>query len=139
MNPARLEKIRALANDARGDPATRAVAQSILKRYARDEPKPKFRDVPHVDPRVHGLRRDPLYEHYLYTDLSQWDKTKAGNPTYQLFHRGIVYRIVLFKHRRTDTYGWMRIDTDHDETEFSGRFNTMAEAQADGWVQLMMK
>lgn len=133
MTPEKLTKIRALANDDRGDPATRAVAQSILKRYAKEEPK--SRSAPRSDPRVHGLRRDPTYEYHLYCDLSQWDKTKAGNYTYLLYRNGISYRIVLFKHRRSDTYGWMRVNTNEDDTEFSGRFDTIEEAQRDAWLK----
>lgn len=136
MTPEKLTKIRALANDARGDPATRAVAQEILKRYAKPSLEKRFKEFKtRLDPRVHGLRRDPTYEYHLYCDLSQWDKTKAGNYTYLLYRNGISYRIVLFKHRRSDTYGWMRVNMSEDDTEFSGRFDTIGEAQRDAWLR----
>ena len=46
---------------------------------------------------------------------------------------------LLFKHKRTDTYGWMCVDTFNDKAEFSGRFTTIGEAQGDAWAALMMK
>lgn len=146
MRPELIKKIKALADDKRGDPATRARAQEKLVVYRRshphlfEAPKPQFHDVPRADPRVHGLRRNDLvYEYRVYCDLSQWDTTRNGNPTYMLFHNGYSWRIVLFKHKRGDTYGWMRINVnlDRDETEFSGRFNTITEAQRDAWDSLM--
>lgn len=137
MTPQRLEKIQRLANDSRGDPATRAIAQAVLRRYAKPEPKPTFKDVPR-DPRVHGLRRnDPVYEYRVYCDLAQWDITKAGNPTYVVYHKGISYRIVLFEYKRSNAWGWMRVDPYHDQTEFSGRFHTIGEAQKNAWDTLM--
>ena len=76
----------------------------------------------------------------MFTDLSLWDRTKAGNnPTCIVYHKGISYRIVLFKHKRGDTYGWMRKNTLDDTTEFSGRFRTLGEAHGDAWGSLMTK
>ncbi len=135
-----LQKIRALADDERGDPATRARAQEKLEVYRSSHPHlfeaPKPRRPP-PDPRVHGLRTDPVYDYYVFTDLSHWNRTKNGNLIYNVYHKGINYKIVLFKHKRTDTYGWMRVDTFNDTTEFSGRFRTIGEAQGDSWADLM--
>jgi hypothetical protein len=139
LTPEKLEKIRRLANDVRGDPATRAIAQAALKRYAQGEPEPQFRDIPKYEDRVHpGMRQSPDYIHRRFADLGTWDRTKSGgNPTTMVIHAGRAYRIVLFKHRKSPTYGWMRIDTVTDETEFSGKFQTMAEARDAAWTSLM--
>ena len=142
MRAALVEKIRALADDQRGDPATRARAQEKLDAIRGSHPhlfEERPARKPPSDPRVHGLRTDPAYEYYLFTDLSLWRRTKAGNPTHVLHHKGINYRIVLFKHKRSDTYGWMRQDNFHNTTEFSGRFKTLGEAHGDSWADLMMK
>jgi hypothetical protein len=135
-----IQKIKRLADDARGDPATRARAKEKLEAYRGSHPHlfetPKAGKPPR-EPRVHGLRTDPVYDYYVFTDLGQWDKTKNGNLTYLIYHKGINYRIILFKHKRTDTYGWLRVDTFNDKTEFSGRFGTIGEAQGDAWATLM--
>lgn len=141
MNPARLAKIKALAEDARGDPATRAMAQEKVNLYRASHPhlfeveKPKFRNVP-PDPRVHGMRRDPAYEYYVFTDMTLWGETKSGNKTTHVYHKGIIYQIVLFQHRKASTWGWMRI-SNHEDTVFSGRFATLEEAHGDAWANLM--
>jgi hypothetical protein len=147
-----IKKIQALANDARGDPATRARAQEKLASLRKTHPdlfheadiKAKFggdprnqwRDV-RPDPRVHGMRMDPAYEYFIFSDLNLWDETKTGNKTIVLFHKGVNFRIVLFRHKKTPTWGWMRIDDFHHTTEFSGRFKTIEEAQSDSWASLM--
>lgn len=137
-----IQKIKRLADDARGDPATRARAQEKLAAYRGshphlfEEPKPR---KPPPDPLVRGMRTDPVYDYYVFTDLGRWGCTKSGNLVFNIYHQGINYKIVLFKHKRTDTYGWMRVDTFNDKTEFSGRFTTIGEAQGDAWANLMMK
>jgi len=137
-----IRKIQALADDARGDPATRARAQEKLADIRKSHPhlfkeKITFRDVP-PDPRVHGMRVDPAYEYFIFSDLNLWDETKAGNKTITIYHKGVNYRIVLFPHKKTATWGWMRVDNFHHQTEFSGRFNTIGEAHADSWSSLMV-
>ena len=142
MNPDRIRKIQALADDARGDPATRARAQEKLAAYRKSHPHlfaaaPKFHDVPPPDPRVYGMRVDPAYEYYVFTDLSLWNETRAGNKTTTVYHKNIHYRIVLFQHKKSPTWGWMRVDNFHQTTVFSGRFKTQGEAHSDSWADLM--
>jgi hypothetical protein len=128
----KLAKIRALADDPRGDPATRAIAQAALKRYAQEKPKPKAASF--IDTRHPGMKTSAEYDRYRFMDLGSWRKTASGNPTFTIAIRGKMWRVVLFKHKKTPTYGWMRIDVFSEETpEFSGRFATMAEAHEDLW------
>jgi hypothetical protein len=138
LSPEKLEKIRALANDTRGDPATRAIAQAALKRYAAEPPKPPPR--PGVDPHNYqhpGMRTSPEYDRYRFMDLGAWKTTTKGNPTYVMVHRGRSYRIVLFRHKKRPTHGWMRIDTITEDVVFSGAFSTIGEAHNDAWKSLM--
>lgn len=138
MTPEKLAKIRALAEDARGDPAIRAVAQAVLKRYAQPEPKPAFEDVPpFVDPRVEGMRTSAEYDRWRFMDLGSWKRTVNGNPTHVITVKNRTWRIVLFKHKKTPTWGWMKIDTIRGgDPEFSGKFTTMAAAHGDAWKTL---
>jgi hypothetical protein len=127
MTPDKLEKIRKLAADVRGDPATRAIAQAALKRYAQP-PQPKT---------VPGIKPSAEHDRYAFMDVGMWRTTANGNPTRFVDHKGRTYRIVIFKHKKTPTWGWMRIDVDADETEFSGRFSSLSEAHRDSWQSLM--
>jgi hypothetical protein len=140
VTPEKLEKIRRLANDVRGDPATRAIAHGVLKRYDREQSKPEFRDVPSYDNRVHpGMRESTDYIRRRFFDLGTWGRTKSGdNPAITVVQNGRTYLIVLFEHRRTPTWGWMRKDVLTDFTEFSAnKFQTMAEAHDAAWTSLM--
>jgi hypothetical protein len=139
MTPAKLAKIRALADDVRGDPAIRAVAQAILRQHAPSpEPRRGFHDVPPVaDQRHPGMRTSPQYDQYCFMDLGSWKLTSNNNPTFVVVRKGRSYRIVLFRHKKTPTYGWMRIDTITGETEFSSKFRTQSEAHADAWKSLI--
>lgn len=142
MNPSRLAKIKALADDERGHPEVRQRAREKLEAVRKSHPDlfseaPKWRDVPPVDPRVHGMRRDPAYEYYVFTDLSLWDETKSGHKAHSVFHNGVNYRIVLFPHKKTPTWGWMRMDSRFGNAVFSGRFATVGEAHGDAWANLM--
>jgi hypothetical protein len=138
LNPQKLAKIRALADDPRGDPATRAIAQAALKRYATEPPKPEFHDVPPYRNQQHpGMRTSAEYDRYRFMDLGNWKTTANGNPTQLVTHKWRTYRIVLFRHKKRPTHGWMRIDVITDKTEFSGAFKTQAEAHADAWKSLM--
>jgi hypothetical protein len=140
MTPEKIRKIRALADDPRGDPATRAIAQAALKRYAQTDKseKPSFHDVPPYRNEQHpGMRTSPEYDRHRFMDLGAWKTTSNGNPTFVVVRNGRSFRIVLFRHKKTPTHGWMRINTITDETEFSGKFRTIGEAHANAWSSLM--
>lgn len=135
MTPDKLEKIRRLAEDHRGDPATRAIAQAALKRYAEEpsfQEAPRYRDVRHP-----GVKTSAEFDRFKFMDLGSWKKSASGNPVYSIARNGVPYKIVLFRHKKSPTFGWMRINTFNDETEFSGRFLTIGEAHEAAWKMLM--
>jgi hypothetical protein len=71
LNSVRLAKIRALATDVRGDPRTRAIAQTILDRHEvkpQNPPNPRLRTTEDYDRyvRLQGARR---------VDRGTWKKT----------------------------------------------------------------
>jgi hypothetical protein len=137
MTPEKLAKIQRLAEDPRGDPATRAIAQAALKRYA---PPPRFKDVQEEGPRRNfqhpGLKTSAQYDRYRFMDRATWKVTTNQNPTILVSHKGEPYRIVLFAHKKTPTFGWMRVHMLTDVTEFSGKFKTLAEAHEAAWISL---
>jgi hypothetical protein len=137
LNSEKLAKIRALANDPRGDPATRSIAQAALKRYAETDRNEKPSASPYRNPPNPRMRTSPEYDKYRFMDLGNWRTTANGNPTHLIVHKGKSYRVVLFKHKKRPTHGWMRIDVITEATEFSGAFKTVEEAHADAWKSLM--
>ena len=136
MKPKTIEKIRALASDPRGDPATRSRAQEKLRELEPEPPRPELRRSP-PNRLHHGMRLDPLHTRRVFNDLSLWSRSKNGNLTHQIFLNGISYRLVLFRHKKADTYGWMRADDLNQDTQFSSPFPTLDEAHADSWASLM--
>jgi hypothetical protein len=137
MNAEKLAKIKALAEDRRGDPATRAIAQRAYERYSREPPR---RAEPEWKPRNlqhEGMKTSPEYDRYMFLNIGGWRKSKNGNPYHTTKHKGIGYHFVLFQHRRK-TWGWLRTNQNDEQTEFSGKFATLAEAHADAWTKLQM-
>lgn len=138
MNSDKLEKIRRLAEDHRGDPATRAVAMDVLKRYGGDIHRPASsatRPQP-ASPLHPGMRQSPEYQQFRFMDIGSWRRSAAGNPIFSVANKGRQYRIVIFRHKKSPTYGWLRTDTFTNEAEWSGRFATMELAHADAWRML---
>jgi hypothetical protein len=147
MTPAKLEKIRRLAEDLRGDPATRMIAKKILERYQKE---PTFEDVPDPDAAIkkhfYGDPRNPPnprmrtsdeYEKHVFMSLHNWGRSKQSNNLVHSFtHKGRAYRVVLFAFKKSPTYGWLRVDVARGQEIWSGRFNSMPEAHADSWKSL---
>lgn len=133
MTPEKLAKIKALAEDVRGDPATRMIAQAALKRYGKPEPaKPAYKP-PRNPP---GVKTSPEWERQTFMSLNQWRRSKNGNFWHNVTHKGRGYHIVLFPHKKTPTFGWLRASEGEQEV-WSGRFQTIGEAHADAWANLM--
>jgi hypothetical protein len=66
-------------------------------------------------------------------DISRWRETANGNLLIVIVVRGVGYRVVLFKHKKTPTFGALRINTDTDESTFMrGWHPTREEARAQG-------
>ena len=164
MTPDKLAKIKALAEDPRGDPATREIARRAYARYAKEESFTcpscgavshnhndirerycgachQFKDVPPWTPHNEqhpGLKTGAEYDKFRFMELGSWRKSVNGNPWIITKHKGVGYRFVLFKYKKSPTWGWMRVNTISEHTEWSGRFATIAEAHTDAWKALQM-
>ena len=132
MTPEKLEKIRRLAEDPRGDPATRTIAIAALKRYAKDLKEPE----PAREPFNKAPPKSAEYERHRFMALNHWRRSKNGNFFQTITHKGRGYRIILFTHKRGGTYGWLRASEGLGEV-WSGRFPTIGEAHANAWLKLM--
>jgi hypothetical protein len=122
------EKVKAVADDPRGDPATRAAA---IARLAKLKPPTPFNQ------RNPGLQPSFDYERYTFMDLSNWSRTANGNRSHVVTHKGKTYRIVLFEYKQVPDYGWLRIGVGDPARDFSGRFHSLGEAHRDAWTSLM--
>ena len=135
MTPARRVKIKALAEDERGDPKIRAVAQRMLKRHPEPPPKPK---PPHQQ-RVSGVERSPEYLQFMFMDLNQWKPygKKGKGLSHITSYRGIAYKFVLYEFSQPigTVWGWKRT-SDKDVKLSHMLFDTRAEAHRDAWQRL---
>ena len=138
MHPRILEKIRAVASDPRGDPRTREIAQRMLAEHERPPPPPP--EPPRYNSRIHpGLEKTPEFIRFKFMSLDNWGRTKNGNLIHTTSIKGREYKIVLFSHKKTPTYGWMQIDPESDTTVFSDtKYATMIEAHQAAWQRLMI-
>jgi hypothetical protein len=138
MTPEKLAKIRRLAGDLRGDPATRMIALEILRRYEKTE-EPTFHDIPDEpqNPPNPRMRNSEEYERYRFMSLRDWRRSAAGNPVHVFTWKGHPYRVTLFKHKKTPTWGWLRVHLGTEEEIWSGRFSTIEEAHKAAWTSLM--
>jgi hypothetical protein len=139
MTPDKLEKIRRLAEDIRGDPATRMIAKKILERY---QPESTFHDVPEPEPQNPPnprMRNSDAYEKHVFMSLHNWGRSKTSNNLVHSFtHKGRAYRVVLFAFKKSPTYGWLRVDLARGQEVWSGRFDSLPEAHAAAWTSLTM-
>jgi hypothetical protein len=138
VTPAKLDKIRRLASDLRGDPATRTIAIAMLKKWEAEH-GPSFHDVeeewkPQNPP---GMRNSDDYERHAFMSLHNWGRSKISNNFVHTFtFKGRAYRVVLFKHKRTPTYGWLRVDVARGAEVWSNKFPDLPAAHRDAWDQL---
>ncbi len=132
MTPARRAKIKALAEDARGNQATRAIAQRVLERYPEPPEPPRQQ-------RVSGIERSPEYLQFIFMDLNRWKRAGKSNLFHITSYKGRVYKFVIFK-STTDHWGWKRriVDDDSIAASMAIGFETCAEAHRDAWKTLQM-
>jgi hypothetical protein len=128
VTPAKLEKIRRLADDIRGDPATRMIAREILARY---QAEPSFSDAPKPEPEPKNppnprMRNSDEYERHTFMSLSNWGRVKTtGNFVHTFTYKGRGYRVILFARKKSPTYSWLRVDVARNQEVWSGRFNSL--------------
>lgn len=73
-----------------------------------------------------------------FLDINRWRQTANGNlSTLVAMARGQGCRIVLFQHKKTPTFGRLRIDLETDEEVFSKvRYATRDAALEGAWRDL---
>ena len=133
MTPDKLEKIRRLALDTRGDPAVRAIAVAAYRRYAGKDPEPDEPKSQWKDTRHEGVKTSAEYDQFRFLNLGLWKKSAKGNPYHTIVWKKKLYHFTIFHHKKTPTYGWVRNEVNTENTVFSGRFSTLAAAHADAW------
>jgi hypothetical protein len=75
-----------------------------------------------------------------FMDMDNWRESGAGNPTIgNVAMKGVEYRVVLFRHKKTPTFGYLiiEVDADEDAETFSNvRYATQNEAHRAAWEAL---
>jgi hypothetical protein len=136
-----IDKIRALAEDLRGDARIRAVAQSKLDGYKISHPHLfTWKQPPPHNQRNPRTEHSEDYARFRFMDLETWGLTVNGNRTCIVTRNGVAYRVVLFRYKKRPAWGWTRFNltTDDGVPTFSqNSFTTMAEAQKNAWDSLM--
>lgn len=134
MTPARLAKIRALAADVRGNPYIRAVAQRMLEKHGGAE-----RWKPPPDPPNPGLKTSEEFDKFVFMNLDTWDETVNGNYRTNIKWQGRAYRFILFRHKKTPTWGWLRADIANNTESWSrNKYATLEEAHQSAWLHLTL-
>lgn len=139
MNPRLIEKIRALADDVRGDAATRANAQRKLNEYmVKTCWTEALARMPPRNPPNPRTQPSEEYEKFRFMNMDSWRTTSLG--TLIITIKG--YRIGLFKFKKN--WGWTRYTLGGDvvaqsntASHSSTKFATMDEARRDAWDKLM--
>jgi hypothetical protein len=71
---------------------------------------------------VPGARTEPAplsaRDRARFMDAQNWRETSNGNVSILITVKEVEYRVVLFKHKKTPTFGALRINTKTDQTTF---------------------
>jgi hypothetical protein len=126
MTPQRRAKIEALANDLRGDSATRALAQAMLARHPIERRNQQ-------DP---GIRTSAEYDRWRFMDLGAWRKPKRGVFSLIFARRNVPYHVILFSDVENKYYGSVT-DLHTQKADEFGPFATIKEAHEESWRKLM--
>lgn len=129
MTPERLAKIRALAEHPSTNPRMREIAKRILNEHWTPPPnKPNP-----------GTRTSEEYDRFIFMDLDNWGQSASGNYVHTTKWENRDYRFVLFKHKKTPTWGWLRVDIKTEsETWSRNKYATLREAHESAWLHLSL-
>jgi len=138
ITPQRLAAIKALADDPRGDPNTRAIARRKLEEYQTEFPSlfghPHFRGDPRNPPNPR-TQTSPEYEKFKFMNMDSWKQSAKGNWSTGITHKRHTYGVTLFKYK-SGLWGWVRSFRE-SATWCNRRFDNVGEAQRDAWENLM--
>jgi hypothetical protein len=126
MTPTRRTKIKALANDERGDSQMRAMAQRLLDRFPEPKPEPKLG-------RVAGIERTSEYVKFIFMDANNWKRrTRDGPLRHTSVYQGRVYIFTIFK----ISNGYWRWSRKHGDKEISSVSKNLREALETAWASM---
>jgi hypothetical protein len=147
VNPSKLAAIKALAEDPRGDPNTRAIAKRKLEQYQGDTLDDKFAEAlnylgnryQQTDERLRAqnqpnprLAKSAEYQKYLFMNMENWKRGEKGHYTIYVGS----FRITLFQHKKDHPWGWVRADMfgPGGPVYSKKRFPKLSDAQKDAWL-----
>jgi hypothetical protein len=154
LTPRKIAAIKALADDVRGDPNTRAAAQAKLEQYRREHPE-IFSETMHDrilraakevaakrytnNPPNPRRRHTDEFAKWRFFEMDNWKHKPNGNYTIIISTGFDSYLVTLFRHKATPTWGWSRVPMENwlDTPVFSySKFETVGQAREDAWTSL---
>lgn len=86
-----------------------------------------------------GTRTSEEYDQFIFMNLDNWGESANGNYVHTTKWEGRDYRFVLFRHKKTPTWGWLRVDIKSDtETWSRNKYATLREAHESAWLHLSL-
>lgn len=156
LTPQKIAAIKALADDERGEPNTRAAAKAKLEQYRAQHPEmfvnhfeklyeemknAKWGGGGYTVKNPPNPRTQPRedYSKWRFMDMGNWKESSNGNYYTGIYINGTSWNITIFRHKKTPTWGWVR----RNQNLFDGvavfsepKFDTIGEAQRDAWQAL---
>lgn len=143
-----LIKIAKLAGDERGNPMVRQIALDKLAAFQQTHPhlfwiEGEGDPLPWTDVATDADAPEPpappisANDKARFMNVAKWMRTANGNLSIVIAVKGVDYRVVLFKYKKTPMFGWLRIDVDIDAQVFSQmKYATHDEARIGAWEAL---
>lgn len=157
LTPKRIAAIKAIADDERGDPNTRAVARRKLEQLRREQPEAFLDDYYERARKMNDdiirrytnnppnprMRPAEDFTKWRFMNTDQWKRTPAGNYTIILLLEHQQYRVTVFRSKARAKWegpgwGWVRSGPIGASKFSAGRFETFVEAQRDAWNNLSL-
>jgi hypothetical protein len=133
ITPQKIAAIKALADDPRGEPNTRATAQRKLEQIRISHPC-LFVTAPRAPQNPPNPRRakTPEYEKYRFMNIDQWKRTSKGNYVLVIGE----HRITLFKSKSAWAHARASVSGFQEPMFSAMRYATLREAQEAAWTSL---
>ena len=154
LTPQKIAAIKAVADDARGEPNTRAAAKAKQEQYRRERPDlfqegmtPKmFNDImnqaraayggnQHQNPPNPRMQKSDEFAKWRFMGMDNWKRSDNGNYTITVSSGFLAeFRVTLFK--KENRWKWVFSRNNGDTTFSSHSFSVIDEAMRDAWASL---
>ena len=134
FSPQKIAAIKALAEDERGEPNTRAAAKLKLEQIRTQHPSlmENVKAILAQNPLNPRMQHRQDFSKWRFMDMGNWKATDKGNYTILVE----CYRVTLFKKMGEWRWSIKDVTDDRRKPKFGGDFDLIGEAQRDAWENL---